>query len=231
MKTQTVDDVAAAFCARVQAAAVETIRARGRFAIALSGGGVADLYEALARAAIDWEKVWISWGDERAVPPDHPESNFGLAKRALLDRLGHAPACVMRLHGERPDLTAAARDDTAMLIGALGDPPIFDLIHLGIGPDGHVCSLFPGHPLLGETRAIVREIEDSPKPPPRRLTVTLPLLYAARAILFTARSHEKAAAVRDAIADPASTAPAALVCRRATQVDWILDRPAASLLS
>ena len=114
-----------------------------------------------------WDDVEFFWGDERAVAPDDPDSNYGLAKRLLLDAVGADPRRVHRIVGEGGDLEAAARVYEEEMVRVLGEPPRIDLVVLGLGPEGHVCSLFPGHPLLRERVRRVAAITDSPKPPPR----------------------------------------------------------------
>jgi 6-phosphogluconolactonase len=112
----------------------------------------------------------------------------------------------------------------------LGAPPRLDIALLGVGPDGHVCSLFPGHPLLLERERSVAPIEDSPKPPPRRLTLTLPALWSAEVLVVAALGEGKAAVLRDALEDPGSELPVALAMRGARGALVLLDPPAASLL-
>ena len=179
-------DMAASFADRFASAAKAAIAARGRFDVALTGGSGAKLYAALAPHALDWTRTHLWWGDERAVPPHHPDSNFRLAQEHLISRVPIPDANVHRMPADAADLEAAARAYEAELPAAL------DLVHLGAGPDGHCCSLFPGHPLLAERERRVAPIFDSPKPPPRRLTLTLPALLAARARLVTAAGAEKA---------------------------------------
>ena len=111
------------------------------------------------------------WGDERAVAPDDADSNYGQVRASWLDRVAIPPERIHRMRGEQVDLDAAARDYEATLVSLLGAEPAFDLVWLGVGPDGHVCSLFPGHALLDEKTRLVAAIHDSPKPPPRRITL------------------------------------------------------------
>ena len=184
--------------------------ARGRFDVALTGGSGAKLYAAIDPHAVDWTRTHLWWGDERAVAPNHPDSNYRLAEEHLIARVPIPTQNVHRMPADLPDLEAAARAYEAELPAAL------DLIHLGVGPDGHICSLFPEHPLLQERSRRVAAITDSPKPPPRRLTLTLPAVQAARGRVVTAAGAEKAPIVarRD---DPAL--PVAL----AGPATWIVD--------
>lgn len=212
-----------ALVARVEAEAAAAIAARGSFSIALTGGSLAtDGFPRLARAKVDWSRVDFLWGDERAVPPDHADSNYRVARELLLDPVGARPERVHRMPGELLDLAAAAREYDA-LVRRVG----LDLALLGAGPDGHVCSLFPGHALLREVQAWAAAIEDSPKPPPRRLTLTLPALAAARSVVLVLLGAGKAAAVKAALAEPASQLPLAFVLRCARSPVLLLDRAAA----
>jgi len=205
---------------------------RGLCAIALPGGSIAPIFfPELARAQCDWSRTAFFWGDERAVPPEHPESNYGAARRLWLDPAGVPPRNVHRMPADAADLPQAARAYEDELTRALGPSPRLDLALLGVGPDGHVCSLFPGHALLGELQCLVAPIEDAPKPPPRRLTLTLPVLWAAELVVVAALGEAKAAVLREALRDPASELPVALALRGARRAVVLLDPPAASLLS
>lgn len=215
-----------ALVTQIEAEARNAIQARGRFSIALPGGSVAtEGFPRLAASELDWAHVDVFWGDERAVPPTHPDSNFGVARSLLLDRVGAPPERIHRMLADREDLDQAARDYEAT-VRAVG----LDLVLLGVGPDGHVCSLFPGHALLAEEARWVMPIEDSPKPPPRRLTLTLPALAAARSVIVVVLGAAKATVVRDAVEDELSELPLALVLRGASRSLLLLDPAAASLL-
>lgn len=217
---------AEALVAHVTGAARASISRSAAFTIALPGGSVAtSCFPLLAAAAIEWTAVHLFWGDERAVAPDHADSNFGLAKRLLIDQIAVPAENVHRMPADREDLTLTAAEHEA----ELRRHPL-DVALLGVGPDGHVCSLFPGHALLQEETRWVAAIEDSPKPPPRRLTLTLPALLAAREIVVVATGAAKAEVVREALEDPQSTLPLALVLRRAARVTVILDGAAAGPL-
>jgi 6-phosphogluconolactonase len=198
---------------------------RGAFAIALPGGSVAAiLFPDLARAQCDWSRVHFYWGDERAVPPDHPDSNYGLARKLWLGPAGVPDGNVHRMPADTPDLAQAARAYEDEMDRAP------DIALLGMGPDGHVCSLFPGHPLLRERERRVAAIEDSPKPPPRRLTLTLPALWAAEVLVVAALGEGKAEAMRAALQDPGSELPVALALRGARRALVLLDPAAAGRL-
>jgi 6-phosphogluconolactonase len=207
------------------------LEARGRFAIALPGGSVATTcFPRLAACAVDWSRIEFFWGDERGVPVTDPDSNYGLARNHWLDKVPADPQRVHRMRGEREDLTAAAVEYEVELLRSLGDPPRLDLVILGVGPDGHVCSLFPGQSLLHERSRWVAAVHDSPKPPPRRLTLTLPALLQARDVVVVAQGESKAEVLKAALRDPASELPVALVGRRAAPTLFLLDQGAASLL-
>lgn len=221
--------LAAAFVDRVEREAGEAVVARGRFAIALTGGSAAaSLLPQLASARIDWSRTDVFWGDERAVPATDPESNFALAQRLLLEPAQVPVANLHRLPADLPDLAAAAAAGETELLSCLGDPPRLDLLWLGVGADGHVASLFPGHPLLHERRRFVAAVVDSPKPPPRRLTLTLPAIAAARQLVVTALGESKAAAVGAALGDAASGLPLAMALATADRA-WLLLDPGAAL--
>jgi 6-phosphogluconolactonase len=131
------------------------------------------------------------------------------------------------MEGEAGDLAAAAAAYADELEQLLGSPPRLDLALLGVGPDGHVCSLFPGHPLLREDRRWAAALDDAPKPPPGRLTLTLPTLAAARLVVVVALGAAKAPAVREALERPGSPLPLSLVAARARRVLFLLDGTAA----
>lgn len=209
------------------------IAERGVFRAALSGGSTPTaVYPLLAAAprrdALDWSRVELFWGDERAVPPDAPQSNFGVAQRMLLRHLPDlAPAKVHRMPADAPDLDLAARDYEAELRAAFGAPsdapPCFDLVWLGMGPDGHTASLFPGSTAL--------EVEDrwvaatwAPGPAAWRMTLTYPVLNAARLVTFLVAGEEKAAALQRIRAG--EDLPAARV--HAQRTEWLVDAAAAS---
>lgn len=193
--------------------------------LALAGGETPrGCYERLARPpygdSLPWGSVFVYWSDERQVPLDDPASNYAMAKAALLDHVPIPPEQVFPLVGDpTPALRRVPRDATGR--------PRFDVIHLGLGDDGHTASLFPGSPLLQEARALVAVVHDAPKPPPERLTLTLPVINAARAVLFMVQGASK----RDALArvrrrDP--DVPASHVQPVDGELEFIVDRAAAT---
>src|SRR5690242_6574750 len=164
----------------IAARAAEAARAGRPLSVAVSGGSVATTFFPgwAANRTMDWASTEVFWADERAVAPTDPESNYGLARALWLDPAGAPAVRVHRMPADSPDLDGAAREYAETLARVVGPARALDLVLLGIGPDGHVASLFPGHPLLDETDRPVAGVTDSPKPPPRRLTLTLPVLAA-----------------------------------------------------
>lgn len=238
MPTQTrtvfgsTDALAAELVHQTIVAADAAIAARGRFTLALTGGSVVSaLYPVLGQAALPWERVHLFFGDERCVPPDHKDSNHKLAVDTLLSLPKLKAAHVHRLRGE-DDPSKAALDYEAVLLDVTDGTGALDVVHVGMGPDGHVCSLFPGHPLLREERRLVMPILDSPKPPSSRVTLTLQALARARALHFLITGAAKADAVAAAIlpSSPPSLLPVAQASRRANSAHWFLDVDAASRL-
>jgi len=223
--------LARVFADRFAAEARAAITARGRFTCALPGGSVAEtFFPVLARTPVPWAQVEFFWGDERAVGPADPDSNYGLARRLLLDAVETDPRRVHRIVGEDGNLEAAARAYEAEMVRVLGDPPRLDLIVIGLGPEGHVCSLFPGHPLLGERARHVAAITDSPKPPPQRITFTMVPLELAGTVCVAGFGDSKAEAIRAALEDAESRIPVALVLRAAHRALVLVDPAAASAL-
>jgi 6-phosphogluconolactonase len=224
----SLDGLVARAAERFAAAASGAIESRGLFSCALPGGSVAEsMFPAFARLPLAWEQVHVFFGDERAVPETDPDSNSGLARKLWLDRV---PAHVHAMPANQGDLDAASAAYTEELRSTLGDPPRIDVMLLGMGPDGHVCSLFPGHPLLQERTRGVAGVIDSPKPPPRRLTLTMPVLAAARSIWVAAFGAAKASILREAIQDAGSQLPVAIAARSGPLALFFLDPGAASAL-
>jgi len=148
---------------------------------ALSGGATALIFlGALRNAAVDWRKITLFWADERAVPPDDPDSNYGLAERMLLSPLAARAPRAIRMPAEA-NLAQAAIWYDEVLATELDEGPL-DLAILGVGEDGHVCSLFPGHPALMQDELRTVAIEDAPKPPARRLSLTLQYVMQTKKI-------------------------------------------------
>ena len=201
----------------------EAITGRGRCALALAGGGTpAPVYQALAlHSTIRWSAVDIYFGDERAVPPDDPASNFRMARESLLDRIAVSAECVHRMPADRRDRAVAATEYDALLPGSL------DVLLLGMGEDGHTASLFPRSAALAESQRRVLAVTGT-KAPVERLTITPPVIAAARTIFVMVRGSAKAAMVSRVIEghDDPQNLPAQLA-RHGT---WLLDDDAAALL-
>lgn len=214
---ETADDVARAVAERLAHAA----RAGGH--IALTGGKTPEeAYEEAAQLEQDWSKVELWWSDERCLPPDDELSNYHLAKRTLLDNLGSAPRGVHRIKGELGKDEAAADYEREL------DGTAFDLELLGVGPDGHVASLFPNAPTLLEQQRRVLPAEAGLEPFVDRVTLSLPALCSAHEIVFALAGAEKADAARRAFAsEPSPETPASLVRARSGNTVAILDRAAA----
>jgi 6-phosphogluconolactonase len=199
------------------------VRERGACYLALAGGETPRrCYERLARppygSALPWRSVFVYWSDERQVPLDDPASNYAMAKAALLDHVAIPPGQVFPLVGDpTPALRRIPPDDRGW--------PRLDVIHLGLGEDGHTASLFPKSDALTEQRALVAAIHDAPKPPPDRVTLTLPVLNAARAVLFMVQGSSKREALTGVFRrDPAL--PASHVQPVDGELQFIVDREA-----
>jgi 6-phosphogluconolactonase len=215
----------------------------GRFSLVLSGGSTPrGLYELLAkppfRNQLDWTKVEFFWGDERAVSPDSPHSNFRMAREAMLDPLGVPEHRVHRIKGEATDLDRAARDyedEIEQVLGRVAGvgrrPPHFNLFLLGMGEDGHTASLFPGTPALQETKRWVVAHEVA-KLATKRITMTPPLINAAHFILFMASGGSKAGVLAQVLQGPRDPEryPAQLIHPLTGEVMWFVDRAASASL-
>ena len=212
----------------------ERIATTGRATLSLTGGSVGvKTAAALIDAEIDWSKVTIYFGDERFVPADDPERNDGQLARVLLDSLGDRPT----IHrwpawtADDSDVNAAAEKFYAGLDLQPGGEPLFDVTLLGMGPEGHIDSIFPHTPAVAETERLIMGVRDCPKPPPERLTFTLPAVRSSRHVLVVAAGDGKAEAVAKGLggADPAEWPVAGAVGIESTT--YHLDGPAASMVS
>lgn len=229
-----------------EAAAEEVIRdakdaedTRGRFTIALSGGSTPkSLYNLLAtnaRNALPWDRMFFFWGDERHVPPTNSESNYRMANEVMLAKVPVPAGNVFRMPTENPDAALAAEEYEKNLRSffqlSAAEVPRFDLILLGLGPDGHTASLFPGTAALREkSRLVVANWVEKLKT--NRLTFTLPVLNAARCVAFLVSGTEKASVLKTVLEEnaPAEQYPAKLVNPSPGRLIWFLDRAAASSL-
>jgi 6-phosphogluconolactonase len=216
----------------------QAIAKDGNFFVALSGGSTPrELYRQLAtgefRGQVDWARVHLFWGDERAVPPDNPDSNYGMVRRELLLRVPIPPANVHRMHAEDEPIGQAAHEyeeemRREMRLDDRGFP-IFHLVLLGMGNDGHTASLFPGSPLLKETSHWV-STPLSPNLNMRRMTITLPVIQAARRVLFLVTGEGKARILRQVLTPGEKTLPAQMAVPLDGERIFLVDEAAASLL-
>jgi len=213
------------------AEATRAIAERGFFAIALPGGSVAiNCFPTLATLPLDWRQLQCFWVDERAVAPSDPESNYAAAQEFWLRPAGVPGTSIHRMPADGPDLDAAAAEYSKELTGVLGSPGRLDFVLLGVGPDGHVASLFPRHEALAREDRLVAAVLDAPKPPPRRLTLTLPALASAARVVVVAFGEEKSEALREAVEQDDSLQPLARVLRRTRRPLVLADRSAARLI-
>jgi 6-phosphogluconolactonase len=221
-------------------AANEAVAQRGRFTIALPGGStpknLLNLLATNARTVLPWDRTFFFWGDERHVPPTDPDSNYRMAEETMLSKIPVAAGNVFRMAAENPDAAAAAEayEQTLRKFFQLGpgEVPIFDLILLGMGPDGHTASLFPGSAGLQEkSRLVIANWVDKLKA--SRLTLTLPVLNAARCVAFLVSGTDKATALRAVLEEdvPGEQYPSKLVRPSTGKLIWFVDRAAASELS
>jgi 6-phosphogluconolactonase len=235
------DVLAAAVAARLLTRLVDAQAVRGQASLVLTGGGVgiaslAAVRASAARAAVDWRRVDIWWGDERFVAADDDERNEKQARQALLDGLDLDPARVHPMPalggGDGDDADAAAAryaDDLAAAAPADADVPPFDVLLLGMGPEGHTASIFPESPAAHDERTALA-VHGCPKPPPTRITMGFSALNAAREVWMVVAGEDKAPAVAMALGGAGRVqVPAAGVAGR-SQTLWLLDEPAASKL-
>lgn len=200
---------------------------RGAFSIAIPGGSVAArCFPRLAALPLEWTNTDFFWVDERGVPPEDPESNYGRARALWLEPAAVPTARVHRMRGEEAELDRVAREYARELAAVAGAPAVLDYVLLGVGPDGHVASLFPGHVALSHEGPVVA-IGDAPVPPRRRLSLALPVLAGARRVAIVAFGAAKAPVIHEALTDPASALPVARVVRAAARCVVALDRAAA----
>jgi 6-phosphogluconolactonase len=231
------EEISAFLCERWKELSTRSIRRKGFFAVALSGGKTpAPFYRGLAetRSDVAWEKIHLFLADERFVPPDDPDSNFRLLKQTLLNNRQIPPENVHPVEAETPDPNASAeryeRDLIRFFKLSLGQIPCFDLILLGIGEDGHTASLFPGSPALtDEKRLAVSVFLNSVRH--HRVTLTLPVINHAQNVLFLVTGESKAAIVRKVVSQENLSLPASRVRPVSGNLDFVLDQEAGSQLT
>ncbi|AXI79923.1 6-phosphogluconolactonase [Peterkaempfera bronchialis] len=234
--------MAEAAAARLITRIVDVQSARSTASVVLTGGRngnalLAAIAASPARDAVDWARLDLWWGDERFLPEGDPERNVVQAREALLDRVPVDPSRVHAMPASDgpagADAEAAAEQYAVELAKAAGpedhaEVPSFDVLLLGLGPDTHVASLFPEHPAVRETERTVVGVHGSPKPPPTRISLTLPAIRAAREVWLLAAGEDKAEAVALALSGPGELqAPASGAYGRARTL-WLLDRAAAA---
>lgn len=216
----------------------ECIALAGKFTVALSGGSTPrKLYSLLGadpyQKSVDWTRAHVFWADERAVPRDHPESNFKLAFDAFLSGVPIPAANLHRIRGEEgPERAAKEYEDDLRRFFDIQGLPIFDLIILGIGEDGHTASLFPGSSALSETTRLALPVYPE-RPKTGRVTLTLPVLNNASHILFLASGHAKTDIVAEVLGEGKTNGryPAGLVKPAHGSLEWFIDKDAAAKLS
>jgi 6-phosphogluconolactonase len=222
------EELTARFARLVEDSSRSAIAERGSFSIAVPGGSAAEhLLPGLIGAPVDWPRVHVFWVDERIVPPDDLESNYRVARSAWLDHVPLPAEGVHRMRGDDPVPVVAAATYARILRERLGDPPRIDLVLLGMGQDGHVASLFPGHRLLRAWDRTVAALDDAPKPPARRITLTLPALTAARHVVVFAAGAAKSPAMQDVLENDESDLPVALATMGDGPTTFLLDTAAA----
>ena len=233
--------LAEAVAARLLTRLVDAQAQRGRGSVVLTGGGVGiasleAVRRAPARAAVDWSRVDVWWGDERFVPPDSDERNDVQARRALLDSLDLDPAHVHAMGAlggpDGDDADAAAQRYAEELLREASDDhevPLFDVLLLGMGPEGHVASIFPESPAAHDQRTAFA-VHGCPKPPPTRITLGFRAIQEAREVWVVAAGAEKAAAAAMALSGAGQVQVPAAGARGRSQTLWLLDEAAASLL-
>ncbi|HYY69997.1 MAG TPA: 6-phosphogluconolactonase [Terriglobales bacterium] len=216
-------------------AAGAAVQRTGSFSVALSGGSTpALMYRALLsqelRDRVPWAKGEYFWSDERCVPPDHPESNYGLAKRELLSKVPVRRECVHRMKGEEePERAAADYEQELRRVFRDVALPRFDLMILGLGANGHTASLFPGSSALNETRrwTVASYVEELKA---YRLTFTFPVINAARHVVFVISGKEKAPALRQVLRGGGAPVPAERVHPVEGKLIWFVEEAAAAEL-
>jgi 6-phosphogluconolactonase len=237
------DELAAAVAARLVTRLVDVQSARGEASVVLTGGGIARrTLEAIAgspaRGAVDWKRLDVWWGDERFLPAGHAERNETLARAALLDAVPVDPARVHPMpasdgpDGDDPEAAAARYADELARAARPedhGPAPAFDVCLLGVGPDGHIASLFPEMPALYDERPAVA-VRGAPKPPPTRITLTLPVIQGCREVWAVVAGADKAKAVTLALSGAGPTQVPAAAAQGRDRSLWLLDRAAAGTL-
>lgn len=222
-------------CSLIAKKSSEAIKDHGFFAVGFSGGSLPKVVcPGLLSTQIEFSKWRVFFCDERFVPLDDADSNYKVVKEQFLDKSSVTADNVLAINSSL-SLDEAARDYETRLkswYNSEAEIPQLDMLLLGMGPDGHTCSLFPGHPLLRETSRLVAPISDSPKPPPCRITLTFPIINAAQCVIFVAIGSSKATVIQEVLEGSAEEPlPSARVKPVNGELHWFLDEASASLLS
>nr|XP_023920940.1 probable 6-phosphogluconolactonase 4, chloroplastic [Quercus suber]POE99755.1 putative 6-phosphogluconolactonase 4, chloroplastic [Quercus suber] len=241
---ESAEDLAVALAKYTAQLSDKFCKERGAFSVVLSGGSLINSLRKLVEPpyidSIEWSKWHIFWADERVVPKDHEDSNYKLAYDGFLSKVPLLPGNVYSINDALSAEGAAEDYETCLRhlvksnvvdISAASGFPKFDLQLLGMGPDGHVASLFPGHPLVKENEKWVTFIKDSPKPPPERITFTFPVINSSAYIALVVNGANKAGAVQNALGNSQNSEklPVAMVSPEG-ELAWFLDTAAASKL-
>ncbi|KAM3210413.1 hypothetical protein ACQJBY_064407 [Aegilops geniculata] len=220
---------------------------RNAFTVVLSGGSLIKALRKLAEPpyleAVDWSRWHVFWADERVVPKDHADSNYKLAMDEFLSKVP-VPANQVYAMNDALSVEGAADDyenclkqlikNGVIAVSPVTGFPKFDLMLLGMGPDGHIASLFPGHPIVNENQKLVTYVKDSPKPPPERITFTFPVINSSAHIALMVTGAGKAGAVHKALSGNESSSdllPVEMVEPQDGEMTWFTDKPAMSMLS
>jgi len=208
----------------IHESALDAIAGRGIFRLSLCGGNTPKpVYAELARQSLPWDKIQITFGDERCVPPDDDDSNYKMVKKALFDAIDIPEGNVFRIRGEmEPEAASLEYEHKLAHVASRFGESLYahDLLLLGLGEDGHTASIFPGSPALNETRRAVIPAT-GPKPPPQRITLTFPIINAARHVCFLVNGSGKAAMVDEVVrGNPAL--PASHVKPASGRLTWLL---------
>ncbi|GAA2811210.1 6-phosphogluconolactonase [Crossiella cryophila] len=234
------DLLAAAVAARLVTALVDAQATTGTASLVLTGGRTGNavlehVRDLPARDAVDWSRVDLYWGDERFLPAGHPDRNETQARTALLDHIPLDPARVHAMEpsdgrfGDNPDAAAEAYAEIlARNAVAYGSVPVFDVCLLGVGEEGHTASIFPDSPAVHEASRTVVAVRDCPKPPPTRVSLTLPAIRTAREVWLMTTGESKAGPVAQALVEGDEVAIPAAGARGAEGTRWLLDTTAAA---
>ncbi|MGH3495500.1 MAG: 6-phosphogluconolactonase [Sciscionella sp.] len=237
----TPDEVTTAAATRLVATLVDAQSTKGHASVVLTGGGtgigvLTQLNSSTSRTAVDWQSVDIFWGDERFLPAGHPDRNETQAREALLDHVATDPSRVHAMEpsdgrfGDDPEAAAAAYAESLARLARPedhGSVPTFDVLLLGMGPEGHIASMFPESPAVRETERSVVAVRNCPKPPPTRISLTRQAIQHAAQVWLVTTGTAKAGAVAMALGGAGEIAVPAVAARGRHRSLWLLDSDAA----